>query len=335
MTQKNNNEENINQNLEKEENTDTVNSDLVENSDDSKKEQTDPDQSENVNDENNDSSNSHDNQLNENTKFWTKKKIIAMAVTVLLLVPGLAVGSSYALSRINSGNEAQSALDKIAQQKDDLRVVNTKLETYKGQKIESANIEQKSLTTASGEGADSAVFLFSNGKSSESKKTVDVYLDFSSQKSRDFILLNQSSLKNMIENNIIDLKIHPVPSSSAFSVYAAEAVSESIVTSPNQTWDFIIELLKTSSTLKTDKNDDIVKAVLKAAKDQGVRDIDADSIKNGTFASWILAVGDDKNLQTGYYPPIIYVNDKIVNPDKVSFTDSSAFQKYILNEERN
>lgn len=275
-----------------------------------------------------------DSNLDEQT-FWTKKKILIIVIIMALIIPGAAIGSSYFLSRIQSKNEAQSALESISQQKGDIEVTNTKLTTFKGQKISSANIDQKALTSASDVGSDSAVFAFSNGKTSKDKKVIDVYLDFGSQKSRDFILLNQSSLKNMVENNLIDLRIHPVPSASSFSVYAAEAVSESIVTNPDKTWDFIIELLKTSANLKTDKNDDIIKAVLKTTKDQRIEDIDKESLTNGTFASWILSVGDDPKIKTGYYPPIIYINEKIVDPDEVFLNDSSAFQKYVINEEKN
>jgi len=267
--------------------------------------------------------------------FWTKKKIIAILVVMLILVPGVAIGSSYLLSRYQSNQTAETGLKSISSQKGDIRVSNTKLSTFKGQKISSANIDQKSLTNASGMGSDSAVFVFSNGKENKDKKIVDVYLDFSSQKSRDFILLNQSSLKRMVENNLIELRLHPVPSASSFSIYAAEAISESIVTSPDKTWDFVIALMKTSATLNTDKNDDVIKAVLDTVKEERIDDVDAESIKNGTFASWILAVGDDNKLKTGYYPPIIYLNDKAVDPDDVFLNDSSAFQKYVLNEEKN
>lgn len=134
----------------------------------------------------------------------------------------------------------------------------------------------------------------------------------------------------MVESGQVELRIHPVPSGSAFSMYAPEALAESFVTKPKASWNFMLDLLKLSAVLDTNQNDDILESIVKTASDNGLTDIDSASISNGTFASWILAVGDDKNLTTGYYPPIVYVNGSEISPDTINFNNTDAFKRAVL-----
>lgn len=270
-----------------------------------------------------------DGQELEPTPKRSMKKIIAVLVAMFVIVPSLAFGSSYFINKASSNNAAKVALSGLMNQRGDISPLNTEVVTFKGQSVTSATVGQKALTNGL-TGNDSGVFAFSNGKDNADKKIVDLYVDFYSQRSRDFLLINQTSLKKMVENNLIVLKVHPVPSGSAFSAYASEAVAQSFVVAPDKSWDLIIELLKASTALNTDKADDVLKAVEDTTKKSGIKEINAETIKKGTFASWLLAVGDDKKLETGYYPPIAYVNDKVISPDVVDFNDSTSFQKNIL-----
>lgn len=266
--------------------------------------------------------------IEEKTHKWSKKKITIILLLTFLLSAGLGIGSHFAFSPIVKNHKAQSVLNSIGLNSGTITPVNVQITTFKGQTISNANVDQKALT--GGTSNESAVFIFNNGKSVEGRKTLDIYIDFSSQTSRDFILLNQSSLKGMVESGQVELRIHPVPSGSAFSMYAPEALAESFVTKPKASWNFMLDLLKLSAVLDTNQNDDILESIVKTASDNGLTDIDSASISNGTFASWILAVGDDKNLTTGYYPPIVYVNGSEISPDTINFNNTDAFKRAVL-----
>jgi hypothetical protein len=262
--------------------------------------------------------------------FFTPKTVIIVLAVLIVVMPLLGIGvAKFTIPWIQQMKNSDE-LSQVADRKGNMVVANNKLETFHGQIIESTNTEQKSLVRGN-DGKDSAVFIFTNDKQTDNKKILDIYIDFDSPKSRDFVLLNQTSFKRMVENGVIELRVHPVPTGNAMSMYAAETLAESVVTSPNTTWDLMLALLKKSATLNTTKSDEVIKAVVETAQSVNVQDVDEKSISNGTFASWILAVGDDTHLKTGYYPPIAYLNNTSVNPDKVNLNDSPAFQDYILN----
>lgn len=260
---------------------------------------------------------------------WSRKKIIATFVIAALTAATLGALSQTVLSPILKNSKAQTMIENIGKTSGKLTPVNTKLETFVGQQIANANINQKALSNGL-EQEESAVFIFNNGKSDQKHKTLDVYIDFNSQFSRDFFLLNSGNLKNMVERSNIELRISPVQTGSTFSMYAAEAVSEAFATKPNLAWDFIIDLLKLSATIDTDKNDEIVEEILKVSESHGLTDISKDSILNGTFASWIIAVGDDAKLQDGYYPPLAFINESLIDPDMINYNDATAFMTAVL-----
>lgn len=251
-------------------------------------------------------------------------------IIVVIVAAGLGFGSRIAIAPIIANHTAQNILNAAKSSSGPITPLNTQVKTFTGQKIKGANVNQKELQ-GGGVSATSAVFAFSNGKDSTDRKTVDVYIDFSSAKSRDFILLNQTAFESMIKSGKIELRIHPVPTGSAFALYAPEAVAEAFSYKPSAAWNTMTELLKASSTIDTNKPDDIVSTVVKTANKAGVSNVTKKTITGGTFSSWIVSVGDDKNLQTGYYPPIMYVNGKQISPDGVNFNNSNDITHAILN----
>lgn len=251
-------------------------------------------------------------------------------IIVVIVAAGLGFGSRIAIAPIIANHTAQNILNAAKSSSGPITPLNTQVKTFTGQKIKGANVNQKELQ-GGGVSATSAVFAFSNGKDSTDRKTVDVYIDFSSAKSRDFILLNQTAFESMIKSGKIELRIHPVPTGSAFAMYAPEAVAEAFSYNPSAAWNTMTELLKASSTIDTNKPDDIVSTVVKTANKAGVSNVTKKTIKGGTFSSWIVSVGDDKNLQTGYYPPIMYVNGKQISPNGVNFNNSNDITHAILN----
>lgn len=240
----------------------------------------------------------------------------------------LALLVQFVLTPLFANNAAQDELDNLKNGRGPVVGINTSLVTFQGQKIENANVAQKAL--ASGNVATTpAGFVFSNGKGNPKAKKVNVYLDFGNQRSRDFLLMNQNNLRGMIENGVIVLTVHPVPTGNAFTMYSSEALAESFVTSPEASWEFLMELMRMSATLKTDKQEDILKAIEETAKTVGVKNVDQESVKNGTFSSWIISVGNDPRLKVGYYPPLVYVNDQPLD-SKLNLNDGDTLRREIL-----
>lgn len=277
------------------------------------------------NDSTNDSVNS------DQPKNWSTKKIAITATASILTAALLGVGANFIFTPMIENNKANNILSNIALNSGPVTPSNTKVTTFVGQTIPNANVNQKALTNGLQE--DSAVFIFNNGKSNENRKTLDVYISFDSQNSRDFFLINQQGLKGLIQKGHIELRVHPVPTGSAFSMYAPEALSQTFVTKPEVAWDLMQELLKLSANIDTNKNEDIVELILELTKKHGLSDISSESILSGTFASWVLAVGNDTNLENTY-PPIAYVNGVQIDPELVHYNDAQAFANAILNKDK-
>lgn len=265
----------------------------------------------------------------EEPQGWPVRRLLVALLAVLVIVPLLALATVKFIIPMVQNQQAAHELSTLGQGHGDIAPANTTLQTFRGQTLKSANVDQKALVRGS-DGAQSGVVIFTNGKAAGHRRIVDVYMDFDSPKSRDFILLNQSMLRNMVENGLIELKIHPVPSGSAISAYSSEALAESIVTTPTQTWELLLALLRNGANVNTDKADEVMASVLGAVKDSHVNGVDATSIGNGTFASWMLAVGDDGALRSGYSSPTVLLNGQVL-PDQVNLNNSRTLQDHILN----
>lgn len=278
--------------------------------------------------------NSEDNSIEEieenSEKGLSRRKLFTIgAIAVLSAIP-LGLGTGYLYQKQETNKEASQKLANLKESYGRITPVNTKTQIFNGQKLENVNIEQKSLVGGkNNKSAEAAVFVFSNGKDN-AKRIVDVYIDFDSQVSRDFILINQSTLKSMIENGLIELRVHPVSSGSALSIYSPEALAESFVTSPDASWDFMLSLLKLSAEVQANGDIEILPAIEEKVAENEIEKVSAESIQNGTFSSWIIEVGNDQKLKTGYYPPIIYINETIIDPDVIDFNNTDAIRRHIL-----
>lgn len=272
--------------------------------------------------------NTENETSNQNNK-WSSKKITIIFLITIVISAVLGTTSVYVLTPIKENSKAQAVLDLLSRNSGELTAVNTEITTFTGQNLETATIEQKSLKNGNTE-YDSAVFIFNNGKNINDRKVLDVYIDFNSMFSRDFLALNHNSFKNLIESGKIELRVHPVPTGSAYSLYAAEALAEAFASQPDKAWDFMFELLNLSTTLDTNQFSDILDSITEVAHNNGLKEIDGETITEGTFASWIIKVGDDKKLGTGYYPPIAYIDGKEINPNYVNFNNSDDFKQSIL-----
>lgn len=269
-----------------------------------------------------------DDDSEENTT--SRRNVLIIGGIALFSTIPLGLGSGYLYKKNETKKNATAQLSNLKKSYGSITPVNTTINTFSGQKLKDVNVEQKSLVGGTDNtSAEAAVFIFSNGKNNP-KRIVDVYIDFDSQVSRDFVLINQSSLKNMVENGLIELRIHPVSSGSALSIYSPEALAESFVTSPELSWEFMLSLLKLSAEVQANGDIEILPAIEEKIAENGIKNISAESIQNGTFSSWIIEVGNDERLKTGYYPPIIYVNDIIIDPNIIEFNNVDAIRRHIL-----
>lgn len=269
--------------------------------------------------------------LEEEPAPWYSKKRAMAAIFAGGLV--LAIGAPYvyvahiepALIESDLKSEVRSSTTSSAP----ITVGNGSLVPFGAPAIEGVYEKQQALGSV-GVATDPAAFIFTNGEISEERKVVDIYLDFYNQRGRDFALLNQELLKNLVESGTIELRIHPVPTGSAFSLYAPEALAQVFATSPDSAWSVFIELLKASITLETNELEDVVTSVVGAANQAGGRDVSEASVRNGTFASWILTVADDPKLAVGYYPPVLYVDNVIVDQDVYDLNSTDSVRKAII-----
>jgi hypothetical protein len=263
-----------------------------------------------------------------NKKAWLRYGAVA-AIGVLLAV-GAAAGWHFAVEPQLAKKSAQEQLQQAQDARGTLRLANTTLSSFApAELIEGTNPDQKALI--SGDlGREAGVFIFGNGASQASAQVMDVYLDFSSQRSRDFFLQNQTVLQSAIQAGAVELRIHPVPnSSSPFSLYAPEALAEAAVLQPDFAWPLLIDLLKLSTELSTTPTDDVAQAVASRAERAGVRGIDRASITNGTFASWLLAVGEDSKVRSPYGLPAIYRGGELLDSSTVDINNPNVFREYL------
>ena len=279
-------------------------------------------------------SESHEIDNDEQVEEKSQKKKLLSFTPMTFLLGGvisaivLALLVQFVLTPAWNNVTAQKELDNVKSESGPITAVNTQMATFQGQKLPSANTSQKALASGSVV-TEPAGFIFANGKSNPNARVVDIYLDFGSQRSRDLVLLNQNNLRGMIEGGTVVLRVHPVPNGNVFTMYSSEALAESFTTTPKKSWDFFLELMRMSASLKPTDSGEVSKEIAKTAKALNIKGVDEKSIENGTFASWIISVGDDPKLKTGYYPPLIYVNGDLLD-SKLNLNDADTLRREIL-----
>lgn len=262
----------------------------------------------------------------------SRRGVIIFGIAAAVAAVPMGIGSAYYLKTNNQTKNAKNNLLNLGSKRGEITPVNTDLTVFSGQTLKTANVEQKSLVGGKDNDSDkAAVFIFSNGKNAE-QSIVDLYIDFDSQRSRDFVLINQITFKNLIESGSIDLRVHPVSSGTPLSIYSPEAIAETFVTAPEKAWSLLISTMQLSAEVQADSELEPLPALITKTEELNIPRVNEETIQNGTFASWIIAVGNDEKLQTGYYPPLLYVNNIIMDPEKVDFNDTTAVQKYITSQ---
>lgn len=269
----------------------------------------------------------------ESSPVMSRRKIVSILVAGTLVAGAAAAGYTFGIEPLFEKKAAERTLVDAVANHGSIRGFNSSSVDFKGEgpapKVSTSN--QKSLSVGS-TATNPAAFIFTNGKST-SGTLVDVYLDFSAQRSRDFIVLNNRALRNLVESGDIQLRIHPVPTTNKFSVYSAEALAEVFEKSPDRAWDYLLELMKASVVLDQSptgtQDDEVLSAVVGSAAKVGINGITVNTVTSGTFASWILTVADDPKVQNQFGLPAIYKNDELVDQDSVDINKSDALTKYL------
>jgi len=258
------------------------------------------------------------------------KIIISVFAVILVVVLAIAAWVLY----LGPQRNAQSLLDGFAASRGNITAVNSSMATFSGQKIADANVKQKGLAEG-GKLTTPPAFIFTNGKKDADRKVLDFYFDFSDQRSRDALISNANSLRGLTESGQIELRLHPLFGGRAYSMYASEALSEIFASDKDHAWDSLMVLLRNAPEYAdSDSKDEIVKGMVSSLKTLGVSSVDSDSIKNGTFASWLLSIGNDPRLSGANGPklPYILLNDRQLNLSADQLNNSDSFKRELLKE---
>lgn len=263
-----------------------------------------------------------------------KSKRLLYAVLAMAVVFVLLLGVLFWQVFIGPQREAQNILDGAMANSGTITAVNSSMVVFEGQELTQANSEQKGLAIGE-ELTEPPAFIFTNGKDIEGRKVLDFYFDFSDQRSRDALIFNANTLKSLVESGQIELRLHALFDGRAYSMYAAEALSEVFAANTDLAWDSLLTLLRNApALLETDDNGELVAGIVSALKAVGVTEVDEESIKNGTFATWLLSIGNDPvlNSATALSLPHIVLAGKELNLSADQVNDSDAFRKAITRE---
>jgi len=255
-------------------------------------------------------------------------KITALILGILLAIAAFAV---YAQAYLIPQRDAQSILDGAVANRGAIEASNTELKTFTGQAPQGANSEQKALAQG-GEITDPAMFVYTNGKS-EDKPVLDFYLNFSDQRSRDAFIFNSGTLKALVESGQIELRVHSLLDGKAYSMYASEALAEVFAADSGYAWQALTELLRQAPSLVSiDDANAMAAEITETMENLGVATVSEESIQNGTFASWLLTVGDDPQLNsgTGVSLPLIVKDGKALNLSVDELNNADLFRKAVM-----
>lgn len=263
----------------------------------------------------------------------TRKKLkIAVSVLAGLLVILLSI-LAWKLY-IGPQRSAESALNNIVASQGPITPVNTSMKTFEGQKLETANVEQKALASKDGV-TNPPAFIFNNGKNNSERQIMKFYFDFSDQRSRDALIMNSAVISGLIKSGQIELHLHPLFGGNAYSMYSSEALAEVFATDPSLAWDTLMTLLRNAPTISgTDNTDEMVKSIVAAVEKVGPSRVDAESIQNGTFATWLLSIGNDPVLNSATAPklPYVLIGDNTLTLNANELNNPDSFRRAIAEE---
>lgn len=263
----------------------------------------------------------------------TRKKLIITA-SILAGVFVILLGALLWKLYIEPQKSAQNSLNNIATSQGPVTPVNTTMKMFEGQKLETANVEQKALSS-NDEVTTPPAFIFNNGKDNPDRKVMKFYFDFSDQRSRDALIMNSTAISGLIRSGQIELHLHPLFGGNAYSMYSAEALAEVFATDPDLAWDTLMALLRNAPAISgTDNADEMVKSIVAVVEKVGPSRVDVESIQNGTFATWLLSIGNDPVLNSAVAPklPHILVGDSTLALNANELNNPDSFRRAVTEE---
>lgn len=208
-------------------------------------------------------------------------------------------------------------------------VINSQVAQFKGAKIQTTTDNQLTLSEK-GKVTTPPSVIFSNNSSKAKPKTVDLYINFADRSSRDLITLNWDMLNGLIQSGKITLKVHPVLTQDAYSVYSSEAMMEAAANNPKTTWGFIQKLAVIINTFQNTKNvtqGNLVDEIVKQAQKEGLQKITKESLMSGQFMGWLASARNDSRIIESGSLPGLFLDGKLINTDSIDLNRSQEFLK--------
>lgn len=268
-----------------------------------------------------------------------KGKMIFVALLCFALAVGAAFFVNYVVSPVLDTRDANRNLESLQESRGEVTMMDHRVADFTGEKYLDLEETQKQLSYTENNFTqgqvvhdDNAVFVFNNGNPVEDRRVVDIYLDFSSPASRDFVIINYPMLTALMENGEIEVRVHPVPGDSPLSMYAPETLAELSVSHPDDTWRVLPDLLGLAANLEDMSPKGTAEAIIEIVDNKLITEIGTGEVSDGTFSDWIIAVGEDERLTTGYYPPVVYVNGTELTGGDFNPNDNEALRQSILDE---
>lgn len=241
----------------------------------------------------------------------SKRRIfLSLGVVGALLLGG---AGAYGYEHFSQNNQAQTQLQEAIDARSDISAINTDVMDYSG-----GDDSYALGVGGAGNHPSSGAFVFGS-EQGEYNRVVDVYIDYSNTRSRDFFFANNAMLRGLIESSEVQLRLHAVPSDHPYSMYAAETMAQVFNMHPEKAWEVHISLLQLSEEiLEMDEpsREDMLSAIeSELERFHDISDVDTELIMDGMFTDWITATGSDSRLQANAYPPLVYSNGQLVNTD--------------------
>lgn len=242
------------------------------------------------------------------------KKALLAVIGGLLLGTSIGLVYLFVIQPIQVRGEAEERLQGLAPTPVIISAINTEILPFEGENPLELPTAQKAL------GMNEMIteppaFIFG-----EEGTHLTLYLNFGDQRSREALLLHQDLWEAYIKSGKIQLSIVPVIGGRSYGLYAAEAVAESVALEPDKTWEFLLEILKKGAEVES--RDDILNAITNLASQQELF-IDAASLNNGTFVSWLLS---STGLPVGSKVPLLALDN---TPVDIQLTNEEELKEFL------
>ena len=172
-----------------------------------------------------------------------------------------------------------------------------------GAYIAGTSSAQKGLSSNGDDPTDPPAFIWRGN--SKAVSTLEIYMDISDQRSRDFLLMNRVAIENLIKSGKTSVAIHLTPVEDPFATYAGEALAQIFANNAKVSWSTLFNLLRASAVAENDgwSSTEALKQVSKLVAPDGVS---KKQVQSGDFANWLYSTKDDPRLASGISLPGIF-----------------------------